>query len=214
MMPPEILRRFEEVISTREQLARYYDPPKPYVADKVISRIDGHCRRFIEKSPFLLLASCSGAGVLDLSPKGDPAGFVRVLDEHTLAIPDRLGNNRVDSFRNILENNAVGLFFLIPGNGHTLRVSGRGFLVRDRKLQQTLAHEGREPKLVLIVSVERALFHCAKCVIRSGLWQPEGWPELAGVPTLAEALAAHAKMAEPLEAVQALVTESEKTRLY
>ncbi|MEZ5817695.1 MAG: pyridoxamine 5'-phosphate oxidase family protein [Hyphomicrobiaceae bacterium] len=134
--------------------------PKPASALKAIDRIDDICRRYIAASPFVMVGTRGADGRLDLSPKGDPPGFVKVLDEHTLAIPDRLGNNRLDTLENLLVNPEVGLFFLIPGNGDTLRVSGTGQIVRDSRLQRELAINGKEPNVVLIVNVEEAFMHC------------------------------------------------------
>ena len=167
---------FEEVISSRERLREIMGMPNHRVASKVVHHIDDICRRFIAASPFAVIATRGKDGRLDQSPKGDPAGFVTVLDEKTLAIPDRMGNNRIDTFEYVLANPEVGLIFLIPGYGYTLRVSGHGKIVRDAGLQKRLAVRGREPKLVLVVTVEEAFMHCAKCMARSNLWKPDAWP--------------------------------------
>ena len=138
------------------------------MASKVIDRIDEMCARFIAASPFVVVASTDAGGAVDLSPKGDPPGFVRVLSPRLLAIPDRPGNNRADTMENLLQDDRIGLIFLVPGRRETLRVSGRGRIVRDAGLNARMAHKGREPDLALVVEVERAFFHCAKCMIRSG----------------------------------------------
>lgn len=205
---------FDEVISSRERLREIMGMPNHRVASKVVDHIDDICRRFIEASPFAVISTRGRDGRLDQSPKGDPAGFVTVLDEKTLAIPDRMGNNRIDTFENILANPEVGLIFLIPGYGYTLRVSGKGQIVRDAGLQKKLAMQGREPKLVLVVTVEEAFMHCAKCMSRSNLWQPEKWPDLTNVPSLAEAMVAHAKLSLTQGEMQVIIDDSHKNRMY
>ncbi|MEQ1714687.1 MAG: MSMEG_1061 family FMN-dependent PPOX-type flavoprotein [Hyphomicrobium sp.] len=205
---------FDEVISSRERLREIMGMPNHRVASKVVDHIDDICRRFIEASPFAVISTRGRDGRLDQSPKGDPAGVVTVLDEKTLAIPDRMGNNRIDTFENVLANPEVGLIFLIPGYGYTLRVSGNGQIVRDMRLQKKLAMQGREPKLVLVVKVEEAFMHCAKCMSRSNLWQQEKWPDLTNVPSLAEAMVAHAKLSLSHGEMQAIIDDSHKNRMY
>src|SRR5205814_4961602 len=129
--------------------------------------LDEQCRAFIARSPFLLLATSGASGRCDVSPKGDPPGFVVVLDEHRLAIPDRLGNKRLDGMRNILENPHVGLIFLIPGREETLRVNGRASIVRDVELLTRLAAQGKLPQLAIAVETEEVFFHCPKAFRRS-----------------------------------------------
>ena len=143
----------------------------------------------------------------------DPPSFVAVLDEKTLAIPDRPGNHRLDTFENLLTHSEVGLFFMIPGSGDTLRVSGKGRIVRDGSLQAWLAVNGKDPNLVLIVTVEEAFMHCPKCIVRSRLWSPEHWPNRSNVPSLAEAIVAHAKTSETIAEVQAIIDDG-TARLY
>ena len=132
----------------------------------------------------------------------------------TLAIPDRLGNNRLDTFENLLVNPEVGLCFIIPGHGDTLRVSGKGKIVRDAGLQKRLAVKGASPKLALVVTVEEAFLHCPKCVIRSGLWKPDQWPDRSNVPTLAEAMIAHGALSETTAQIEAVIEDSNTKRLY
>ena len=120
-----------------------------------------------------MIASSSKDGKMDISPKGDPPGFVRVVDENTLAIPDRPGNGRADTFRNILENPRISVYFLVPGRGETLRVNGSAQLVRDPELLEGFAVKGKPAQLAIAVNVEEAFFHCAKCVVRSNLWDAQ-----------------------------------------
>ena len=205
--------RFDEVIERPERLRALTRQPSQRARDKVIDHIDEVCGRFIAASPFVLVASRGADGRLDVSPKGDPAGFVQVLDSKTLAIPDRPGNHRLDTFENVLADPEIGLIFLIPGNGDTLRVSGRATIVRDRALRARLAVDGKAPELVLIVTVEQAFMHCPKCIMRARLWMPDHWPDRAAVPTLAEAIMAHARPAESAAEVRAFI-EEHNTLLY
>ena len=205
---------FEEVITTRERLRQLNKPPSHRMTKIAIDHIDDICRRFISACPFVIVASRGSDGRLDLSPKGDPPGFVAVLDEKTLAIPDRLGNNRLDTFENLLTHPEIGLFFVIPGNGSTLRVSGKGRIVRDSALQGRCAVDGKVPNLVLIVSVEEAFLHCPKCIMRSKLWEPDEWPDHTNVPTVAEATVVHAALSESVAEMQAIIDHDAATRLY
>jgi len=205
--------RYEEVIATRERLRELSRQPSQRACNKVVDHIDDICRRFIAASPFVMVGSRGADGRLDLSPKGDPPGFVAVLDEKTLAIPDRLGNNRLDTFENLLTHPDVGLFFMIPGNGDTLRVSGKGKIVRDAALQLRLAINGKVPNLILVVTVEEAFMHCPKCMARSRLWSPEHWPDRSNVPSLADAIVAHATPPETVAQVQAIIDDGMR-RLY
>ena len=205
---------FDKTISTREQLRAVLGEPSPRVLSKVIDHIDVHCRGFIARSPFLLLATADGQGKVDVSPKGDPAGFVQVLDDHTLAIPERLGNRLADSFLNMLERPQVGLLFMIPGKSETLRAGGTARIVQDDWLLEKMAVRDKKPQLATVVTVQRMFFHCAKCVMRSDLWRPEGWPYLEGVPTLAQVIIDHARLSDSVEQVQAGLDESYRDRLY
>ena len=206
--------RFTEVITSIDALEAVLGRPNERVAAKVIDTLDIHCRRFIARCPFVLVGSSDAAGTIDVSPKGDPPGFVQVLDDRTLAIPERPGNRRADTFRNLLQNPRVGLIFLIPGKRETLRVSGEALIVRDADLRQRMAVGGRVPELALVVLVREAFFHCSKCMIRSHLWEQDKWPSLEGLPTLAEAAIAHARLTNTVEQIQGFIDTDEQTRLY
>ena len=205
---------FEEIVTTRERLREIIGEPSHRIANKVIDHIDEICRRFIAASPYILIATKGADGLLDVSPKGDPAGFVRVLDRKTLVIPDRLGNKRIDSFENLLVNPQVGMIFLIPGCNDTLRVSGTGRIARDMALQEALSVNGKAPNLILAVTVQEAFMHCAKSMARSGIWKPDAWPDTSDVPSLAEAMVAHGKLAETKAEMQSMIDEDYEERMY
>ncbi len=159
----------EHLLTTVEQLEALYGKARGPAVVKEIDHIDDNYRKLIEASPFVAIAT-SGPEGLDCSPKGDPAGFVLVLDEKTIAIPDRPGNNRVDGFRNIIRDPRVALLFLIPGVGETLRVNGHATISVAPDLLQRLAVNGKRPRSVMLVKVDTAFFHCSKAIVRSKLW--------------------------------------------
>lgn len=205
---------FEDVIASQAALRAILGPALPRAVDKEITRLDGHCRALIARAPFVLVASADGEGCLDVSPKGDPPGFVQVLDDQTLAIPDRPGNRRADTFTNVLQNPRVGLLFVIPGHLETLRVNGRARIVRDLALRERLAMAGKAPALVLAVTVEQAFIHCGKCMVRSALWSPSAWPAVEGLPSHAQCLVDHAALDESVEVVAASILRSREENLY
>jgi uncharacterized protein len=161
---------FENIITTEEELREILGHPSEIVTRKTINYIDENCRSFIESSPFLTIATSDLNGNFDVSPKGDPSGFVKILNDKTLAIPDRPGNHKADTFTNILQNPNVGLIFLIPGVKETLRVNGKAKIVTDKSVLELLVCDGKVPSLAIIVEVKEAFMHCAKCMIRSKLW--------------------------------------------
>ena len=188
--------------------------PSELVTRKVLSYLDKHCGVFIGRSPFMLLASADANGNVDISPKGDPQGFVKILDKQTLAIPDRPGNRRADSIENILQNPKVGLIFMIPGKTETLRVSGVASIVRDTALRDSMAIRGRSPELAIVVDVQEAFFHCSKCMIRSKIWEQEHWPSLEGLPRLAETMVDAGQLELSESDMHAIVVNDERERLY
>jgi PPOX class probable FMN-dependent enzyme len=160
-------------VSTEERLREIIGGPSALVAAKVADRLNELTRRFVERSPFVCVATSRPDGGLDISPRGDPAGFVRILDDRRLLIPERPGNRLADTLTNLLADPRIGLLFLIPGVGDTFRVNGRAAIVDDPVLLAESAVEGRVPKLGVIVTVEEAFTHCPKALIRSDLWNPE-----------------------------------------
>ena len=168
-----------DTFATPAELRACYDQPSEMIRKLKLGKLDRHARRFIALSPFLVLGT-----VGDVSPKGDAPGFVAVLDDTTLLIPDRPGNNRLDSLQNILAEPRVGLIFFVPGFNETLRVNGRGSLTREAKLLAPLAVRGKAPKAGVVVAVEEVYFHCGKALIRSRLWDPAARVARESFPTM------------------------------
>ncbi|MGD1911010.1 MAG: pyridoxamine 5'-phosphate oxidase family protein [Rivularia sp. (in: cyanobacteria)] len=206
--------KFSEIITTVAQLRKVMGYPSHRVTDIAIPKLDKHCRAFIAKSPLVFIASSDARGNMDISPKGDPPGFVQILDDNTLAIPDRSGNRRADTFLNILENPQVGLFFLVPGKGETLRMSGTAIIVRDASLRESMAINGKVPNFALVVNIKEAFFHCAKCMLRSKIWQYDDWESIDDLPSLAQTMVDAANLKESVEEMQELIQQDEREGLY
>src|SRR5215813_10064802 len=178
----------EHYVTSMAQLEAMYAQPMENSLLKVADRITSSYRVLIEKSPFAALATCGPEG-LDCSPRGDLAGFVRIHDDKTLMIPDRRGNNRVDSLRNIVRDPRVALLFLIPGSGTTLRVNGRAHLSADPELLASFAMEGKTPRSVIVMTIEDIYFQCARAIVRSDLWNPDRRVDPKTLPTPGDILA-------------------------
>ena len=172
-----------ETIATEAALRDLIGLPTDVVHSKISDSLNELTRQFVERSPLMLLATSAADGTCDVSPRGDPAGFVRILDERTLLVPERPGNKLADSLRNILANPNVGLLFLIPGVGDTLRVNGRATLTTDATLLEALAVEGKTPQLALLIEVDEVFTHCSKAFIRSDLWNPDRHIERDELPS-------------------------------
>jgi PPOX class probable FMN-dependent enzyme len=170
------------LVTTLEQLETLYGEKNPNSIIKELDRLSDGYRKLIESAPFVALATGGPEG-LDCSPKGDAPGFVRILDDKTLALPDRPGNNRLDGFRNILRDPRVALLFLIPGVGETLRVNGRAAISIEPELMQSFAVNGKLPRCVLIVHIESVYFHCSKAIVRSKLWDPAAQVDRKSLPS-------------------------------
>ncbi len=173
-------------IREEPELRALLGEPAAVVRAKVADRLNDLTRRFVDLSPFVLLATSAPDGTCDVSPRGDPPGFVRVLDERTLLLPDRPGNKLADSLRNVLRNPHVGLLFLVPGVGDTLRVNGRATLVTDEDLLAPCAVEGKVPKLGLRIEVDEVFTHCSKAFLRARLWDPETFVDRSELPSSGE----------------------------
>jgi PPOX class probable FMN-dependent enzyme len=178
----------ERQITTLAELDAHYDKPAGASVAKEIDHISDHYRAFIEKAPFVVVAT-SGPEGLDCSPRGDPAGFVRVLDRKRVLIPDRRGNNRIDSLRNLVADPRVSLLFLIPGVNETLRINGRARIIVDEELAASFAINERVPKVLLEVTADRVYFQCAKALVRSRLWAAEAQVPRSALPSTGQILA-------------------------
>ena len=176
---------FQHILTTEAEVREIVGEPLERSIRKERNNIDELCRGFITRSPFLLMATSGSDGTCDVSPKGDAAGFVKVLDEKRFIIPERNGNRRLDGIRNILVNPKIGLIFLIPGCDYTLRINGRACVTRDPELLLTMAAQGVTPKLAIGVETEQAFFHCVKAFRRAQLWAHEQWPSLDDLPSYA-----------------------------
>ncbi len=177
-------RTFQDTVRTEAELREIMGTPSELAVGKQLDRLDRHCRSLVALSPLVLVGTFDATGACDVSPRGDAPGFVAVLDEKTLAIPERPGNRRLDSLLNVLETGAIGLLFLVPGFEETLRVNGRASVVRDADVLERTAARGKPPAVAIGVGVEECFLHCAKALKRSGLWEAGRWPERSGLPSL------------------------------
>ncbi len=200
-------------ITNRSELRAAYREPNERAHQKVLGKLDKHCRDFIAMSPLCIVSSFGADGLADTSPRGDPPGFVTTPDDKTLLIPDRPGNNQVDSLQNVMTNPQVGLLFLVPGMNETLRVSGRAEIVTDEELLAPMSVKGRPPLSVLRVTVEEAFLHCGRALIRSRVWDPGAQIDRSSYPTYGQVLADQIKGAKA-EEIDASEDEANRERLY
>jgi uncharacterized protein len=177
-------------ITDEAALRALHHAPMSRATDKVLRALDEHCRRLVELSPFCVIATQGPRGA-DVSPRGDPPGFVRVIDEATLLLPDRVGNNRLDGMTNLLANPRIGMLFFVPGMNETLRINGTARISDDARLLAPCAVHGRAPKVGLVIAVEEAFLHCAKALVRSALWDPSRHIDRASLPSYAQMLLDH-----------------------
>lgn len=206
---------FKDLIQSEEELEQLAGRPRELVNQKVIDRIDHHCRNFISLSPMVFVATSNAEGACDCSPRGDAPGFVHIVDDHHLVLPERPGNRRYDSLRNLLANPRIGLIFIIPGLEETLRINGKAYIIRDRDLLERMTAQGKVPAAGIGVEVEECYMHCAKAFKRSGLWQPGSWLSSEVLPDPAEIIAEHAgRLRLSTEEVRASLKESYEKRLY
>jgi PPOX class probable FMN-dependent enzyme len=200
-------------ITSEAELRELLGHPLPHVATKERPALDASDRQFLAASPFCLVATSDAEGRCDVSPKGDPPGFTVVLDDRTIALPERAGNRRADGYRNVLANPHVGLVYLLPGRGDTLRINGRARLVRDDALLDRMVEHGHRPLLALVVDVEEVFFHCAKAFLRSRLWEPATWdPDV--VPSRARIAQQQERAGESLADLERYYGEAYTAGLY
>lgn len=195
-------------IGSLEALREHYRTPAQRSLDKEVDHLDVHCRDFIAHAPFVVLATVSGDGRVDTSPKGGPAGFVAVLDDHTLAVPDMSGNNRLDSMSNIVTAGGASLLFLVPGTDETLRVVGRASLSVEDAVLDACPVDGMRPNVAIVLDVQTAYIHCAKALRRSGLWEPERWPDATTMASPACMLRDHVGLDTTVEQTAAALEAS------
>lgn len=193
---------FEHTITDVAGLRDHYREPSHLVKNKATDHLDDGCRSFIARSTFVLMGTSSAAGAGDVSPKGGDAGFVKVLDDHRLVIPDLNGNNRLDSLENIVENAQIGLLFLVPGLGEMLRVNGRACVTVDLAILDGFTDEYRRPTSAIGVTVDEAYIHCAKAIRRGALWNPDEWPDAHTRPRVSEIIIEHAGVGEHITAAE------------
>ncbi len=207
--------RFKNAITSEDELRDLLGWPSERARDKTITALDKHCRDIIAASPIAFLATTNSDGSVDVAPKGDPAGFVQVLDDTTLVIPDRPGNRRFDGLANLISNPGIGLVFLVPGMRETLRVNGTATIVRDPELLESLAMNGKNPWLAIVVDVKEAFMHCPKAFLRSRLWESETWPSRDSLPSMACVLNDHAFGGKGnVEEMEAQMKQTNKDDLY
>jgi uncharacterized protein len=205
---------FRGALERPEQLRDFYDEPLEVAVRKDIGHIDELCRRLIAAAPMLFVATFSSEGHADVSPRGGQPGFVTVLDDKHLAIPDATGNRRLDTLENVVSSGRVALIFVIPGRDTTLRVNGHAVVTAVPELLQRLTPVGKPPKTAIVVAAEEVYTHCPKAFVRSKLWDPDSWPEPATLPTSAEVSLAHQRNPElTLKQVQQRERESLAKRL-
>jgi len=207
---------YSDAITTLEELREVIAPPNEIVTVEELDVLDEYCRDFIARSPYIIVASTDGTGSLDTSPKGDPPGFVQVLDDSTLAIPERPGNNWAGTLVNLVQHPYVGIIFLVPGTRFTLRVRGRTEIVRDQSLRESMELNGKVPDLAIVVHVTVAYFHCAKSIIRSKLWSEAQEAATGGRDDrlLAEEMVKHGNLALSVDEMQEIIDDDEDRRLY
>ena len=209
-----VATRCNDVITSEGQLREIFGWPGDRAVNKQLDRLDKHCRAIIEKSPFVMFGSSDGRRC-DVSPKGDAPGFVRVLDDKTVAVPDLPGNNRLDTLTNFIANPQVAMLFMVPGMNETLRINGRVSLVRDAGLLESMAVGGKLPKLAIVVHIEEVFTHCPKAFVLSSLWDTATWTDRSEIASYAEMLRDHAGIVDcDVEELQEWIDERVRTTLH
>ncbi len=203
-----------EIIETFDRIREIYGAPTERAVKKQLPRLEKHSRAFIALSPIVVIASADPNGRCDASPKGDAPGFVRVLDDETLLIPDRLGNNRADTIGNLLSHPGVGLLFFVPGLRETLRVNGRARVTTDPALLQSCVVQGKVPRSGILVTIDEVYFHCGKALIRSDLWNPDKRVAQSDFPSLGRIITEQIGEGGSVEEAERYTAESYRTRLY
>jgi len=198
------------MIDSTETLRQLYPQPNARALRKQLAQLDQHCKRFIELTPFVVISSAGSDGRLDASPRGGEAGFIKVVNDTTLWIPDSPGNNRLDSLSNIIETGRIGLLFLIPGVDETLRINGRARVTADPVKTHAFATEKRVTQVIIDVTVEEAYLHCAKALMRSKLWADENLRERSILPTMGQMINDQTGVSGPAEPQEAMIARYER----
>jgi len=206
---------FKQILSSEAEIRDLLGYPSEVVKRKAIQSLDAHCRNFISMSPLLFISTADDQGLCDVSPRGDDPGSVLVLDEHHLVIPERPGNRRNDSLRNILLNPRIGMIFIIPGLEETLRVNGKAFVIKDENILEQMKSRDKQPLLGIGVEVEECFIHCAKAFKRSKVWDNESWADNDALPSVSAILKDHVNSIEFTEdVIRKGLEESYEKRLY
>ncbi|RJE90252.1 pyridoxamine 5'-phosphate oxidase family protein [Paenibacillus sp. 1011MAR3C5] len=206
---------FKQILATEDEIRELIGFPSEVVQKKTIHELDSHCRAFIAMSPLLFMSTSDTQGYCDVSPRGDAPGFVHILDNQHMVIPERPGNRRIDSLRNILSNPRVGLIFLIPGLEETLRVNGEAYVIKDDELLEQMKVNDKKPLLGIGVRVDEAFIHCAKSFKRSGAWNKESWSDQDRLPSIPHMISAHVNSESfTVEKIRDGLQESYEKRLY
>lgn len=200
-------------VKTLEDLYAVNGVPHDSIVNKHTAYLTPLLEEFITSAPFFLIATADAAGNCDVSPKGYPAGSVKIIDRRTIAIPDRPGNRRADGHRNVIENPHIGLIFIIPNVDETVRVNGRAYITTDPELLATMEMQGKAPKLAIVVEIDEVYMHCARAFLRSALWKPENWPDPDSIPTLS-AIWSEQKELPPPDESQGKRQEEYRSTLY
>jgi PPOX class probable FMN-dependent enzyme len=202
-------------ITSAEELREIIGAPDAPAIKKQIDHLDEHCRQFIALAPLLFISSANAEGQCDVSPKGDAPGFVHVLDEKLLAIPERAGNRRTDTMRNILANPQVGLIFVVPGMRETLRINGRATIYRDPELLEMMTVQGKTPKVAMVVEAQEVFLHCGRALVRSHVWQVATRPDAAALPSAGQIFADHMQLpGVTCERAEEVLEDHYTTHLY
>ena len=209
-------QRIDEMqgIVDKKNLGQLYGEPSERAVLKQLDHLDKHCQAFIEISPFLVIGTMGSDGLGDVSPRGDAPGFVKVKDEKTIYLPDRLGNNRTDTLSNVLENSGVGLLFLVPGMNETLRVNGSAKITTDENILEGLSAEGKAPRSALEIKVEEAYLQCAKALIRSKLWEEDYKIERKSFPSLGKIISDQIGRGDDENRAERSIQKGYRTKLY
>ena len=205
---------FTDLITSEAELRGVVGEPSEMIRRKALSKLDHHSLNFMSRSPFLLMGTVDAQGGADVSPRGDAPGFVHIIDDKHIVIPERPGNKRADTLINIMQTGSVGVLFLIPGVEDIFRINGRGWVTRDQKLLEQMEARGKVPQLAIGIEVLECYFHCAKAIKRSQLWDPSCWPDATGLPSGARIARDQYAPEISAEEMERLFEESYAKRLY